>query len=129
MKFKADFLAIKNLKTKYEAQIIDAYLLTGDITTALNENVRLAKQEQDLKLAEEKRKAQRAKELELEDLNRVYGKEKADTAPEPAKTAVNEEKKEERVFVLKLEIKATKEQLEALKEFLKEKGIEFKKGE
>lgn len=121
--FKCGYETIKNLKQKYEKQIIDKFIQTFDLSVALAEGKRLEQQEKNKNILEQTYSQQKKDEAKVEHLNKLYGFQKEETA---STTQPQEPKK----YVVTLQFTATCEQLKALKQFLIEQNIEFiKKGE
>jgi len=107
-KVKFDLKTIKDLKSEWELTLIDTYLNTLDIASALAEKTRLEERKKQL---EEQDKIQQA---EVENVEAV--------SSEPEVLEVQEEVK---LYERKFWVKGTADQLRALGQYMKANGIQY----
>jgi hypothetical protein len=123
--------AITELQSKYELQIIKAYLNDFDLTAALQEKKHL--EEQAAKMVEyeriqKEREQVKQEQAAQEEEAQPQPQPQAPVAPAPAETK-NPAAEPEKKYVLAFRVKGTKEQLVALKRFLVENNIEYGRAE
>lgn len=131
-KVEDDLKAITELQSKYELQIIKAYLNDFDLTAALQEKKHL--EEQAAKMVEYERIQKEREQVKREQAaqeEEAQPQSQAPAAPAPAETkSVSDPAAEpEKKYVLAFRVKGTKEQLTALKRFLVENNIEYGRAE
>jgi len=107
-KVKFDLKTIKDLKSEWELTLIDTYLNTLDIASALAEKTRLEERKKQL---EEQDKIQQAEVENVEAVSR-----------EPEVLEVQEEVK---LYERKFWVKGTADQLRALGQYMKANGIQY----
>jgi hypothetical protein len=130
-KVEDDLKAITELQSKYELQIIKAYLNDFDLTAALQEKKHL--EEQAAKMVEyeriqKEREQVKQEQAAQEEEAQPQPQPQAPVAPAPAETK-NPAAEPEKKYVLAFRVKGTKEQLVALKQFLVENNIEYGRAE
>lgn len=130
-KVEDDLKAITELRSKYELQIIKAYLNDFDLTAALQEKKHL--EEQEAKMVEyeriqKEREQVKQEQAAQEEEAQPQPQPQAPVAPAPAETK-NPAAEPEKKYVLAFRVKGTKEQLVALKRFLVENNIEYGRAE
>ena len=126
-KVEDDLKAITELRSKYELQIIKAYLNDFDLTAALQEKKHL--EEQEAKMVEyeriqKEREQVKQEQAAQEEEAQPQPQPQAPVAPAPAETK-NPAAEPVKIYVLAFRVKGSKEQLVALKRFLVENNIEY----
>lgn len=127
-----DLGIIAELKSEYELQIKDTYLKSFDLSAALQEKTRL--EEQEARLAEYKRRmeemSRQREEQQKAECRRQQEQQAVDPASEPTpmpeeKPAIMPEQPEPKLTQVDFRVYATKEQLQALAQFMRTSGIKY----
>lgn len=126
IKVESDLQVITELGTEYEAQIKDVYLKGYDLTQALQEKKRL--EEQAAKLAEYKRQQEEKAKQQQEEAKTVNVTiEPEQVEPPKAETEIPriEPVPPQKLYEVDFRVTATKDQLNALKEYMIVHGIKY----
>ena len=130
---KTDIEVIGSLKSKYEAQIMDTYLRSYNLSLALSESKRLEEQEARLQAYAEMQAAQAAEASTIA-LSSVATNDKPVTAEQTNTSNPNTEipleattEATEAMYHLTLRLSGTKEQLVDLRKYLDSNNIKFEK--
>lgn len=128
-KVNSDLATIGGLKSEYELQIKDTYLKAFDLAAALREKARL--EEQAAKLAEYNKRIEeqkKAKAMEATTISIVQQQPmpQQETAQQE-EVAATVEVEQPKIYSVCFKVEATAEQLNALKEFMKNNDIKYGK--
>lgn len=124
----ADLLALDALEEEYKAAAKVRYIDTLDISEALAEKDRIIKAQEAFIAREEARKAREAEEKAREEERQAREAARAAEAKiEPPAPEPTMAEPEEKMYALRLEFRVTRDQALALRRYIDEAGITYKK--
>lgn len=121
----ADLLAMDTVEPEYQASVKEKYIATLSVAQALAHRDQLKAAQEAFRAREAEKKAKEEQQA-IEDAKRA-AEVKSEPQPEPEPQPEAMEIPEERIYSLKLEFRVTREQARALREFIDQNHILYRK--
>lgn len=122
----ADLLALDTVEEAYQAAVREKYIATLDVSAALAHMDSLKAAEEAFRARAEERKAREQAEMARAVEKAAQAKSEPQTA-EPQEYPSDSEPEKEKLYALRLEFHVTREQAVALRAFLDNQNIQFRK--
>lgn len=122
----ADLLALDTVEEAYQAAVREKYIATLDVSAALAHMDSLKAAEEAFRARAEEKKAREQAEMERAVEKAAEAKSEPQTA-EPQEYPSDSEPEKEKLYALRLEFHVTREQAVALRAFLDNQNIQFRK--